>query len=537
MINCKKYKIKSLYDNKKKEQPLSAKDSCRLGSVNLYSFVKNKFRKNASFDYNKYYETVYNAILFMDNVIDAEIEYLQRIKADANDKSEEDLWDAVIKIAQKGRRIGVGFTALGDTIASMGLSFKESDDLVKKIMDVKMRAELDATIDLGYLKGSFGLFDLNKEYPDNIPANDFYANMLKYYPDQIDRMKRLITRRNVSTSTVAPSGSLSIIASRQGTTSGIEPLFKALYTRRRKVNATDKCDFVDPHTGERFIEFFVAHSGLIDFCKIKYDKDFNDLSKEEQIAVFNSSPYKDNEAESIHWEDRLRIQGIIQDRTSSAISTTINLHEKVDKSVVYNIYVNAYESGLKGCTIYRDKSRSGILVTESKPDYKMIKHSAPKRPQILPCDIHSIRQKGGDYICAVGLMDNIPYEIFVFESEKCDHSKGFIKKVKSGHYALLDINKNVIIDNMSKVMLPAMEDLTRGYSYGLRHSGQIKFAVEQLQKSQGNLSDFSKVLARTLKKYIENGESSSETCSKCGEKLVFEDGCKTCKNCGESYCG
>ena len=373
--NLLKYDPASVYDelrmistNPCGEQPLSAKDSCRLGSVNLYSFVKNKFRKNASFDYNKYYETVYNAILFMDNVIDAEIEYLQRIKADANDKSEEDLWDAVIKIAQKGRRIGVGFTALGDTIASMGLSFKESDDLVKKIMDVKMRAELDATIDLGYLKGSFGLFDLNKEYSDNIPANDFYANMLKYYPDQIDRMKRLNTRRNVSTSTVAPSGSLSIIASRQGTTSGIEPLFKALYTRRRKVNATDKCDFVDPHTGERFIEFFVAHSGLIDFCKIKYDKDFNDLSKEEQIAVFNSSPYKDNEAESIHWEDRLRIQGIIQDRTSSAISTTINLHEKVDKSVVYNIYVNAYESGLKGCTIYRDKSRSRILVTESKPD-------------------------------------------------------------------------------------------------------------------------------------------------------------------------
>ena len=356
--NLLKYDPASVYDelrmistNPCGEQPLSAKDSCRLGSVNLYSFVKNKFRKNASFDYNKYYETVYNAILFMDNVIDAEIEYLQRIKADANDKSEEDLWDAVIKIAQKGRRIGVGFTALGDTIASMGLSFKESDDLVKKIMDVKMRAELDATIDLGYLKGSFGLFDLNKEYPDNIPANDFYANMLKYYPNQIDRMKRLNTRRNVSTSTVAPSGSLSIIASKQGTTSGIEPLFKALYTRRRKVNATDKCDFVDPHTGERFIEFFVAHSGLIDFCKIKYDKDFNDLSKEEQIAVFNSSPYKDNEAESIHWEDRLRIQGIIQDRTSSAISTTINLHEKVDKSVVYNIYVNAYESGLKGLTV------------------------------------------------------------------------------------------------------------------------------------------------------------------------------------------
>ena len=499
--------------------------------------MNNKFLKNASFDYNEYYKTVYHAVLFMDNVIDEEINCLKRIAANSNDKSEYDLWMKVIEVAKKGRRIGVGFTALGDTMASMGLSFKDSDDLVKKIMDIKMRAELDATIDLGYLKGSFELFDMEKEYKDGIPTNSFYYNMITYYPDQVQRMFLLNTRRNVSTSTVAPSGSLSILASKQGTTSGIEPLFKALYTRRRKVNATEKCDFIDPHTGERFVEFYVAHSGLVDFCNIKYGKDFYSLSKEEQTAVFNSSPYKDNEAEDIHWEDRLRIQGIIQDRTSSAISTTINLHEKVEKSVVHNIYVNAYESGLKGTTIYRNNSRSGILVTNTKPDFKMISHSAPKRPPILPCDIHSIRQKSGDYVCAVGLMDDIPYEIFAFESEKISSKKGFIQKVKTGHYSLLDEDKNVLIDNMSNVMIPAIEDLTRGYSYGLRHSGQIKFAVEQLQKSKGNLSDFSKVLARTLKKYIKNGEKSSETCSKCGEKLVFEDGCKTCKNCGESYCG
>ena len=167
-----------------------------------------------------------------------------------------------------------------------------------------------------------------------------------------------------------------------------------------------------------------------------------------------------------------------------------------------------------------------------------MKHNAPKRPNSLPCNIHALNHNKQKFICAVCLMDNTPYEIFVFKNPgiEIENQSGFIKKIKSGHYQLLSIDNSVIIDNMADVMIPEIEDLTRGYSYGLRHSGQIKFAVEQLQKSNGLLSDFSKVLARTLKKYIPDGESSGEKCTKCGEKLVFQNGCRECPTCGESYC-
>lgn len=523
------------------EQPLAPWDSCRLGSVNLYSFVRNKFTKDAYFDFDNFYKTVYKSVLFMDNIIDCEISYLQNIINTSNDEFEKDLWNKAINIAKQGRRIGLGFTALGDCIAAMNMNFYDSKEFIESIMHIKMESELNATIDLGILKGSFESFDLNKEYNDSNAIirgkNKFYRFIEKKYPSIISKMIVSNARRNVSFSTVAPNGSLSLLASKIGTTSGIEPLFKALYIRRRKVSINDPYDFKDPNTGEVFKEFYIAHGGLKEYCKIVFEKEFDDLIKKDQIEVFKSSPYYKNQAEDLSWQCRLDIQEIIQRYTSSAISTTINLPESVSKDVIKNIYINAYDKGLKGCTVFRDGSRSGILVnTNKKQESKMIEHNAPKRPQVLPCDIHSLRQKSGDYICAVGLMDDIPYEIFVFEGEKLDNKKGFIKKIKSGYYSLLNENREILVDNLSSVMIPGIEDLTRGYSYGLRHSGQIKFAVEQLQKSKGNLSDFSKVLSRTLKKYIKDGEASSEKCHKCGEKLVFEAGCKICPSCGESYC-
>lgn len=513
-----------------------------MGSVNLYSFVKNKFTNDAYFDFENFYKTVYKSILFMDNIIDCEINYLSNIINTSNDNFEKELWSKAINIAKQGRRIGLGFTALGDAIAAMNLNFFDSKDFVDKIMSIKMESELNATVDLGILKGSFESFDINKEYNQSNMIvrgkNEFYRFIENKYPDIISRMIINNARRNVSFSTVAPNGSLSLLASKIGTTSGIEPLFKALYIRRRKVSENEEYDFKDPYTGEVFKEYYIAHGGLKEYCNIIYKLDFNTLTKKQQIEVFESSPYYRNQAEDLSWQCRLDMQEVVQKYTSSAISTTINLKESISKDVIKNIYINAYQKGLKGCTVFRNGSRSGILVNSNKKDeIKMIEHNAPKRPTVLPCDIYSIKQKGEDYICAVGLMDKTPYEIFVFKFNKIDNKKGFIKKVESGHYSLIDENKNIIIDNLSDVMIPGIEDLTRGYSYGLRHSGQIKFAVEQLQKSKGNLSDFSKVLARTLKKYIKDGEQSSEKCNKCGSTLVFENGCKTCKNCGESYCG
>ena len=326
-----------------------------MASVNLYEFVENPFTKEAKFNFKDYYETVYKGILFMDNIIDCEINILLDIISKTDDPFAKQLWSNVYKIAKKGRRIGLGFTALGDCIASMGLNFKDSEYFVEKMMQIKMEAELEATVDLGILKGSFHDFDISKEFImtgiDIQGANKYYDFMLEQYPNIVNRMIKYNARRNVSTSTVAPSGSLSILASRIGTTSGIEPLFKALYIRRRKVNAGEKYDFKDPNTGELFQEYFVAHGGLKEFCRINSGTNFDSLSKEEQIACFEVSPYYKNQSEDIEWKDRLKIQSIIQKYTSSAISTTINLPETVSRDVVKNIYINAYESGLKGVTV------------------------------------------------------------------------------------------------------------------------------------------------------------------------------------------
>ena len=403
----------------------------------------------------------------MDNIIDCEVDILLQMVNKTDDKFSKQLWQNVYKIAKKGRRIGLGFTALGDCIASMNMNFKDSGDFIEAAMRVKMAAELDASIDLGIIKGPFHDFDISKEFImtgiDIKGANKFYEFLLEEYPDAVNRMIKYNARRNVSTSTVAPSGSLSILASKIGTTSGIEPLFKALYIRRRKVNPSEQYDFKDPNTGEVFQEYFVAHGGLKEFCKIALNKDFDSLSKEDQYACFKMSPYYMNQAEDIDWQDRLKIQSIIQKYTSSAISTTINLPETISKDVVKNIYINAYESGLKGTTVYVENSRSGILVSEKGQSKEaMIKHNAPKRPNSLPCNIHALNHNKQKFICAVGLMDNTPYEIFVFKNPgiEIENQSGFIKKIKSGHYQLLSIDNSIIIIHHNHHVIPNFSSFT-----------------------------------------------------------------------------
>ena len=300
----------------------------------------------------------------MDNIIDCEVNILLQMINKTDDKFAKKLWQSVYQIAKKGRRIGLGFTALGDCLAAMNINFKDSSEFMKAAMRVKMAAELDASIDLGIIKGPFHDFDISKEFImtglDIKGANKFYDFLLEEYPDAVNRMIKYNARRNVSTSTVAPSGSLSILASKIGTTSGIEPLFKALYVRRRKVNPSEPYDFKDPNTGEVFQEYFVAHGGLKEFCRIALNKDFESLSKEDQYACFKMSPYYMNQAEDIDWQDRLKIQSIIQKYTSSAISTTINLSSTIGKDVVKNIYINAYNSGLKGVTV-KEMPRNRVI--------------------------------------------------------------------------------------------------------------------------------------------------------------------------------
>ena len=341
-------RLKAISTNPCGEQPLGDADSCRLSHINLLSFVKNPFTSEASFDYELFRKVAYEHVIFLDDIIDLECKNVENIINHSDANSEKELWSRVLEAARKGRRIGCGFTALGDTIAAMNLSFKDSHYLVESIMETKFKAELEASIDLAYLRGTFLDYDYNLEYLEDKPSNQWYEFLINNYPKLVSRMKEL-GRRNVSLSTVAPVGSGSLLTQ---TTSGIEPVFKTLYDRRVKVNAFDeKYDFVDPNTKEKFKVFTVAHKGFQKFCEITTGKKFNELSKSMINTLFKSSPYYNNEAADISWQTRLEIQAIVQKYTTSSISTTINLASDVSKDVVKQIYLNAYKMGLKGVTV------------------------------------------------------------------------------------------------------------------------------------------------------------------------------------------
>lgn len=528
-------RLKAISTNPCGEQPLGDADSCRLSHINLLSFVKNPFTSEASFDYELFRKVAYEHVIFLDDIIDLECKNVENIINHSDANSEKELWSRVLEAARKGRRIGCGFTALGDTIAAMNLSFKDSHYLVESIMETKFKAELEASIDLAYLRGTFLDYDYNLEYPEDKPSNQWYEFLINNYPKLVSRMKEL-GRRNVSLSTVAPVGSGSLLTQ---TTSGIEPVFKTLYDRRVKVNAFDeKYDFVDPNTKEKFKVFTVAHKGFQKFCEVVTGKKFNELSKSMINTLFKSSPYYNNEAADIPWQTRLEIQAIVQKYTTSSISTTINLASDVSRDVVENIYLNADKMGLKGVTTYVDGSRSGVLVsTDNKT--KDPSRKAPKRPSELLSHIHNMKVQGKNYLCALGFYEGKPYEIFVCPTPEDIKLPdiGKIVKIKKGHYQLQDQEGKVIIENFVDVMDDQLEMITRILSISIRSDVGFNFLIDQLKKSKGELTAFHKVLARTIAKYVDNKAKSGEDCPICGAKMIFSNGCVVCPNDGYSHCG
>ena len=528
-------RLKAVGVNPCAEQSLGDADSCRLSHINLLSFVKNPFTSEASFDYELFRKIAYEHVIFLDDIIDLECKNVENIINHSDANSEKELWSRVLEAARKGRRIGCGFTALGDTIAAMNLSFKDSHYLVESIMETKFKAELEASIDLAYLRGTFLDYDYNLEYPEDKPSNQWYEFLINNYPKLVSRMKEL-GRRNVSLSTVAPVGSGSLLTQ---TTSGIEPVFKTLYDRRVKVNAFDeKYDFVDPNTKEKFKVFTVAHKGFQKFCEVMTGKKFNELSKSMINTLFKSSPYYNNEAADIPWQTRLEIQAIVQKYTTSSISTTINLASDVSRDVVENIYLNADKMGLKGVTTYVDGSRSGVLVsTDNKT--KDPSRKAPKRPSELLSHIHNMKVQGKNYLCALGFYEGKPYEIFVCPTPEDIKLPdiGKIVKIKKGYYQLQDQEGKVIIENFVDVMDDQLEMITRILSISIRSDVGFNFLIDQLKKSKGELTAFHKVLARTIAKYVDNKAKSGEDCPICGAKMIFSNGCVVCPNDGYSHCG
>ena len=544
-------------------------DACRLIAVNLFSFVKNPFTVEAEFDIQKFYEVNYEAMRLSDDLIDLELEHIERIlhKISQDKESSEvrareyELWTKIKETAEASRRTGLGFTALGDCLAALGYKYDSEEALlfIEQIMHIKMEAELDCTIDLAILRGTFKGWDENIEYPDiqnSFKAgNEFYQMLESTFPVQCGRMQSY-GRRNVSWNTVAPTGTVSLLTQ---TTSGIEPIFSLYpYIRRKKINPNDKnvrVDFVD-ESGDSWQEYAVIHPKLIDYMKlfnINISLDVNSKEEQEELVKItkefldtHTTPWDDSTANDIDWIKRVEIQSIIQKYTTHSISSTINLPNSVSEQEVSKIYFESWKKGLKGITVYRDGSRSGVLVstTENKGRDEFNYVDAVKRPKELPAEVHTTKVGGKSYNVFVGLLNNKPYEVFIEEIINGvgignSYLKGIIKKKSKGIYNYSSYDKKGGLNiGISSGMTNEQSVITRLVSTSLRHGADIKFIVEQINKCDGDLFSFTKGLVRVLKKYIPDGAKSTMKCNSCGsENVIFEEGCSKCLNCGNSKCG
>jgi ribonucleoside-diphosphate reductase alpha chain len=524
------------------ELPLCELDSCRLLAINLFNFVVDPFLPQAKFDWKAFYECAQVAQRLMDDIVDLELECIDRIlgKLDQDPEPLElrsreiYLWTEIRKKCEQGRRTGTGITALGDTIAAIGLRYgsDESIEFAGKVSQVLKFGCYRSSVDMAREIGHFHIFDATLE-KDNPFLNRIAEETVDLDGELVsgkelwDDMQRW-GRRNIALLTVAPTGSVSLMAGPRpyfGTTSGIEPLFTdEPYIRRKKIMGADapRVDFVDK-VGDRWVEFQVFHAKLRQWMDVTGETDWK------------KSPYHGCTADKLDWRQRVRLQAAIQKHCDHSLSSTINLPNDVSVEKVAEIYEEAHRSGCKGMTVYRDGCRSGVLVKQEPASTK--RHSQ-KRPDELPCEVSNHKVKGEPFVVAVGLLNKEPYEIFAFvkDGHGAKSGPGLLRKVKRGKYEL-EANGEVL--GISSLLTDEQAALTRMVSMGLRHGTPVDFVVHQLEKTHGSLDSFAKVLARSLKKFIKDGTKlTGATCEKCGsEDLQRMDGCVLCKGCGDSRCG
>lgn len=542
-------------------------DSCRLLHHNLTSYIVNPFTDKAYFDYELFYKHAYEALILGDNLVDMELEAISRIIHHIQENPSEDshveldLWKKVAKQTKDGRRCGIGFLGLADAIAMLKLSLNSSEALttVTAIMHHKMKGELDATIDLAILKGTFEGFDRSLEftedehYPHFIEGNnEFYQFIYTKFPEQAERMM-VYGRRNISWSTVAPTGTTSMLALFKlsddlycfGTSSGIEPVYAPWYTRRRKcMKATDKVDFIDD-VGEKFTNYYVLHEPFKLWCSTqkittyKEDGTFS-IRKPDYTSIddlellFKESAWFGSCSEQLDYTQRLELQSIVQRYTTHSISSTLNLPEDVTTDTISNIYFDSWKKNLKGVTVYRNGSRDGILITATPNVKKEVNRDAPKRPKELDATLHVITSKGVKYGVLVGLYGGIPYEVFAIPVDSNIVSgKGVIRRLKKRHYEYVGEDSTII----PELHLKAGEEIhnlcTLDVSRELRHGIKLKYIIDGLDKASGSIASFTSMIARVLRSYEVKTEGK---CPKCGGKVIKESGCQKCLDCGDSLC-
>lgn len=527
------------------EIPLSALDSCRLMALNLFCCVKNPFKKNASFDWKLLSKFAGRLQRLMDDLVDLELECIDRIinkiKADPEPedakRSELELWMKLRRNCQNGRRTGSGITALGDTMAALGIKYG-SDESIEFTQEVYKHLKLGAyqsSVDMAEEIGAFPIWDAKLE-----KTNPFLLRIKDEDPALYNKMQK-VGRRNIALLTTAPTGTISQLAcmtvdSKEyfGTTSGVEPNYTwKPYKRRKKGNPGDtnfRADFVD-QSGDSWMEFRVYPAGVSAWMAVNDIEDLID-------ATDDNCPYLGASAEEINWEKRVELQAVAQKHIDHAISSTINLPSDVKEEEVARIYMKAWELGLKGVTIYRDGCRTGVLVKYEPKVAKIPKTDCPKRPKKMPCEIHHTTIKGQSYLVVVGLLDGEPYEVFASENGTIDKKfkEGYVTKQKRGHYQLIS-GDHVVVNSLTVNYNEYEEAMTRMVSTSLRHGANISFVVHQLEKSHGDIQSFNKAIARILKKYIPDGTKvSGESCEQCGADLQRKEGCVSCPSCGWSKC-
>lgn len=537
------------------EIPMGPFDSCRLIHINLSSYIVDPFTDKAHIDEELLYMHSYEAMRLADDLVDLEIEAVDRIintvKNDTDD-TEFKLWSKIKETAIQGRRAGLGFTGLADAIAMLGLKYDSDEGIgqVEQLMKVMFKGQLDSNIDMAIERGSFPAWDKHKELffegdevcklTGEMPVydghNEWYNFIYDNYPDQIVKMIRN-GRRNISWSTVAPTGTVSIMA---GTSSGIEPVFMPFYQRKRKcMSGSDRVDYVDK-VGEKYTLFTVVHPNLKRWAveTMNYsESEVNEWSLGVWKEVWKESPYYGSTAPEIDWRQRVKLQGVVQKYITHSISSTVNLAKETTEEEIADIYIEAWKQGLKGITIYRDGCREGVLTQVEKP--KTIEgRQAPKRPKELEADAYLIKAKGEQFIILVGMLESKPYEVFAFRPRNpisFKPHKGVITKVSKMHYSF---TSDVFhIDNLELANENVEENAATLYSSMLlRHGVDIKYIVKTAKKVNDNITSFSSAMCRVLSKYIPNEEIKGEVCPDCGGTLVREGGCIHCKDCGYSKC-
>lgn len=525
------------------EIPMGPFDSCRLIHINLSSYIINPFTDKAHIDEELLYMHSYEAMRLADDLVDLEIEAVDRIintvKNDIDD-TEFKLWSRIKETATQGRRAGLGFTGLADAIAMLGLKYDSDEGIqkVEQLMKIMFKGQLDSNIDMAVERGKFPVCNTPVEF-ENVGyegGNLWYKKLAKDFPSECTRMLKY-GRRNISWSTVAPTGTVSIMA---GTSSGIEPIFMPFYQRKRKcMSVDDRVDYVDK-VGEKYTLFTVVHPNLKKWAvtTLNYsEEEVNDWSVGVWHEVWKESPYYGSTAPEIDWRQRVKLQGVVQKYITHSISSTVNLAKETTEEEIADIYIESWKQGLKGITIYRDGCREGVLTKVEKPT-TITDRQAPKRPKELEADAYLIKAKGEQFIILVGMLDGKPYEIFAFRPRNpisFKPHKGIITKVSKMHYSFTsDIFH---IDNLELANENVEENAATLYSSMLlRHGVNIKYIVKTAKKVNDNISSFSSAICRVLSKYIPNEEIKGEVCPDCGGTLVREGGCIHCKDCGYSKC-